>query len=239
MSADEITLGALLLTAVLTGMIHTIAGPDHYLPFIAIAKSRGYGWVKTSLWTLLCGIGHVGSALLLAAAFLLFAEILSEAQLGWLEEWRGEIAAYALIGMGLAMLVYSLRKRWKNRPHHHSHVHANGTSHEHTHAHDIQHGHPHGNAKSLSYWVIFIIFVLGPCEALFPLLTASAVLGTGSVILVAIVFSVVTILTMQVAVTAGLFGLKLLRLHWLERYASEVAGVTVMCCGLAIACLGL
>ncbi len=239
MSADEITLGALLLAAVLTGVIHTVAGPDHYLPFIAIAKSRNYGWGKTSLWTLLCGIGHVGSALVLAAVFLLFAEILSEAQLGWLEEWRGQIAAYALIGMGAAMLLYSLRKLWKKRSHHHTHIHADGTAHEHLHAHDMQHGHFHGSGKSLSYWVVFIIFVLGPCEALFPLLTASAVLGTGSVILVAVVFSLVTIVTMLTVVTAGTFGLKLLRFRWLEQYSSEVAGATVMCCGLAIAFLGL
>ncbi len=239
MNTAEITLGAFLLTAVLTGVIHTIAGPDHYLPFIAIAKSRNYGWGKTFLWTLLCGIGHVGSALGLAAAFLIFAEVLSEARLGWLEEWRGEIAAYALIGMGAAMLLYALRKRWKKRPHHHSHCHADGSTHEHLHAHDVQHGHPHGSSKSLSYWVVFIIFVLGPCEALFPLLTASAVLGTASVVLVAVVFSAATILTMLAAVAAGTFGLKLLRIHWVEHYASEIAGATVLCCGLAIACLGL
>ena len=34
------TLSALWITAFLTAAIHTIAGPDHYLPFIAIAKSR-------------------------------------------------------------------------------------------------------------------------------------------------------------------------------------------------------
>ncbi len=239
MNADEITLGALLLTAILTGVIHTIAGPDHYLPFIAIAKCRNYGWIKTFLWTLFCGVGHVGSALLLAALFLLFAEVLSEAHLEWVEEWRGSIAAYALIGMGAAMLIYALRKRWKRRPHQHTHDHADGTTHVHTHTHDPQHGHPHGSSKSISYWVVFIIFVLGPCEALLPLLTASAVLGTASVIVVAVVFSIATILTMLCAVAAGTFGLKLLRFRYLEEYASEIAGATVMCCGLAIACLGL
>ncbi len=237
--SQDVTLGALLVAAVLTGVIHTIAGPDHYLPFIAIARSRGYGWLKTFFWTLICGIGHVGSALLLAAGFLVFAEILSEAHLEWIEAWRGDIAAYALIGMGAAILLHALHSRWKKRMHQHQHMHADGTNHVHTHSHESPHGHPHGSAKSLSYWVVFIIFVLGPCEALLPLLTASAVLGTASVILVAAVFSVATIVTMLTAVTTGILGLKALRFHFLEHFASEIAGATVMACGLAIAVLGL
>lgn len=215
---DETTLAALLLTAVLTGMIHTIAGPDHYLPFVAISKSRNYGWSKTLFWTILCGIGHVGSAIVLALGFILFAEILTESRLEWLEAWRGDIAAYAMIGMGAALILHSLHKRWKHRAETHSH--------------------PENNS-SLSYWVVFIIFVLGPCEALLPLLTASAVLGTMSVILVALTFSVATIVTMLAAVITGRFGLNVLRFPWLERFAPEIAGGTVMLCGLAIVCLGL
>ena len=215
---DETTLAALLLTAVLTGMIHTIAGPDHYLPFVAISKSRNYGWGKTLFWTILCGIGHVGSAIVLALGFILFAEILTESRLEWLEAWRGDIAAYAMIGMGAALILHSLHKRWKHRAETHSH--------------------PENNS-SLSYWVVFIIFVLGPCEALLPLLTASAVLGTMSVILAALTFSVATIVTMLAAVITGRFGLNVLRFPWLERFAPEIAGGTVMLCGLAIVCLGL
>ena len=215
---EETTLAALLLTAVLTGMIHTIAGPDHYLPFVAISKSRNYGWSKTLFWTILCGIGHVGSAIVLALGFILFAEILTESRLEWLEAWRGDIAAYAMIGMGAALILHSLHKRWKHRAETHSH--------------------PENNS-SLSYWVVFIIFVLGPCEALLPLLTASAVLGTMSVILAALTFSVATIVTMLAAVITGRFGLNVLRFPWLERFAPEIAGGTVMLCGLAIVCLGL
>ena len=64
------TLSALWLTAFLTAVIHTITGPDHYLPFIAIAKSRNYSLRKTLLWTLICGLGHIGSALFIALGFV-------------------------------------------------------------------------------------------------------------------------------------------------------------------------
>jgi len=230
-------LTTLLVTAMLTGVIHTVAGPDHYLPFIAIARSRRYSMVRTLLWTLICGIGHVGSALLLAVLFLLFAGILSAAKLEWLEEWRGNIAAYAMIGMGGAMLLHSFRRRWRNRPRKHVHLDADGVMHVHSHAPGSEKAPSSG--ESLSYWVVFIIFVLGPCEALLPLLTASAVLGTTAVILTASVFSAATIATMLGAVALGVAGLNTLRFGWLERHTAEIAGATVMLCGIAIAFLGL
>ena len=45
-SATQLTVSALLLTAFITAVVHTVTGPDHYLPFIAIAKSRNYGLKK-------------------------------------------------------------------------------------------------------------------------------------------------------------------------------------------------
>ena len=57
--ASQLTLSALLVTALLTAVIHTITGPDHYLPFIAIAKSRDYSLKKTLFWTFVCGLAIV------------------------------------------------------------------------------------------------------------------------------------------------------------------------------------
>ena len=230
---NEATIAALLTAAILTGVIHTAAGPDHYLPFIAISKSRGYGYLETILWTVVCGIGHVGSSMLIALGFMLFAELLTRTRLEWLEAWRSDIAAYAMIGMGAALLLHSLYGRWKHHPRSHCHVHADGTVEHHTHA--PAEIHPSGR---LSYWVVFIIFVLGPCEAMLPLLTASAALGAMSVVWVSLVFSLATIATMVGLVMAGRFGLNMLRFPWLEKFAPEIAGGTVMACGLAIVCLG-
>lgn len=59
---SSLSLAALIVTAILTAVIHTLSGPDHYLPFIAIARSRHYGYGKAFFWTFLCGLGHIGSA---------------------------------------------------------------------------------------------------------------------------------------------------------------------------------
>jgi len=49
----------LLLTAMSVAFVHTLSGPDHYLPFMMIAKARNWSLAKTSWVTVLCGLGHV------------------------------------------------------------------------------------------------------------------------------------------------------------------------------------
>ena len=213
------TLSAVWLAAFLTAVIHTIMGPDHYLPFVAIAKSRGYSLKKTLLWTFVCGIGHIVSALVIAILFIYFSHWLSAEKFAWIEENRGDIAAYALIGLGAAYLLWALRHRWLHR-------------HEAVHRHLPE---PDGK-KSITVWIIFIIFVLGPCEALLPILTASSVLGVSAVVSSTVIFSVATIATMMLAVTFGILGINALRFNRLETYAHEIAGGAIMACGLAIIC---
>lgn len=213
------TLTALWATAFLTAVIHTITGPDHYLPFVAIGKIRGYGLKKTLALTFVCGIGHIVSALMIALAFIYFSRWLSEENFMWIEDNRGDIAAYALIGLGAAYLLWALKHRWQ-------------------HNHGAEHTHfitPAGN-KSISVWVLFIIFVLGPCEALLPILTAASVMGISAVVSSTIIFSVATIATMMIAVTFGVLGISAMRFHRLEQYAHEIAGGTIMACGAAILC---
>ncbi|MDP6965675.1 MAG: hypothetical protein QF551_00165, partial [Candidatus Marinimicrobia bacterium] len=49
----------LLITAALIGFIHTLIGPDHYLPFIMISRARSWSLRKITFVTFLCGMGHV------------------------------------------------------------------------------------------------------------------------------------------------------------------------------------
>lgn len=216
----EATLSALAVTAFATAVVHTIAGPDHYLPFIAIAKSRGYSLKKTLMWTLFCGVGHIGSALLIALAFIYFSQYLSEAGFIWIEDNRADLAAYALIGLGGAYVLWALRHRFLHK-HGHSHQHISDNV---------------AGQKSIAVWVVFIIFVLGPCEALLPILTASSVLGVSAVISNTLIFSAATIVTMMLAVAFGVLGIGALRFQRLEKYAHEIAGCTIMACGIAIIC---
>ncbi len=221
-------LTALWWAAVSVAVLHTLAGPDHYLPFIAIAKSRGYSMGKTLLWTLLCGFGHVGSALLLAVGFVRFSHWLAQEQYEWLENNRGDLAAYSLIGLGTAYILWSLRHRLQHRK---------GLAHHHAFGfgHAFSGQKPNGKA-SVTVWVMFIIFVLGPCEALLPVLMSASVLGMSAVISATLLFSAATIGAMLFMVAAGMLGLRYVKVPFLQRYAHETAGFTILLCGLLILC---
>ena len=150
--------------------LHTLSGPDHYLPFIAMAKAGRWSWARTAWITGLCGVGHVASSVLLALAGSALL-IGSESLLG-IESVRGDLAAWGLIAFGLAYAVWGVRRALRRRPHEHRHVHEDGTRHDHLHDHTGAHTHAHERhaAARMTPWVLFTVFVLGPCEPLIPLL---------------------------------------------------------------------
>ena len=229
----EITL--LTLSAAAIAFVHTILGPDHYLPFVAMARARGWSLSRTLRITLACGAGHLAGSVLLGLAGIALGIQLSS--LTWLESVRGNLAAWLLIGFGLAYTAWGLRQAYRNRRHTHWHHH-DGVTHRHEHDHHDAHAHLHeqpGPAKSLTPWLLFMIFVLGPCEPLIPLLMYPAArVDTAGVILVTSVFGIVTVLTMLATVAIALSGLKSMRGGRLERYGQVLAGATILVCGLGI-----
>ena len=58
----------LMATAASIGVVHTLLGPDHYVPFIVLAKARGWSLARTAGITVLCGLGHVLSSVVLGMA---------------------------------------------------------------------------------------------------------------------------------------------------------------------------
>ncbi len=84
-------------------------------------------------------------------------------------------------------------------------------------------------------WVLFTIFVFGPCEPLIPMLMYPAALqNPWGVPLVALVFGAATLGTMLMAVAAGYYGLRRLSLGFFERYSHMTAGAALTACALAI-----
>lgn len=236
-------------TAAGIAFLHTILGPDHYLPFIALGKSRGWTLTRTLWTTAVCGLGHVGSSLLLAAGVAAGSWSLASVT-GW-EGFRGDLAAWLLLGLGAAYAIWGFKRlsRRAATGHTHEHAHADGTVHVHGHGHDQQHVHPHvqtaskksapGSRSAWIGWSLFVIFVLGPCEPLVPLLMVPASQrDLVQIAAVAIVFVVVTLVTMLAVVVAamhGLDGLKRRTIDWrLGRYGHVAAGSTLACCGLAM-----
>jgi len=229
---------ALTATAATIGFLHTLAGPDHYLPFLVMAKARRWSTGKTIAITALCGLGHVGSSILIGGIGIAFG--LGVAKLEAFEGVRGNLAAWLFIVFGLGYFLWGLARGLKKGGHHHVHVHPDGSLHK-DHA-PVQADHVHADPKpvNLTPWILFTIFVFGPCEPLIPLLMFPAAKhGAGGIVLVAAVFSFVTVATMITLVLLPLFGLKILPMRFLERYMHALAGLTILVCGLGIVFLGL
>lgn len=237
----SVDLGLLLLTAASIGFIHTLLGPDHYLPFVAMAAARNWSRQRTLWITAICGVGHVLGSVVIGMVGVGVGVSLH--QLEWLESVRGDVAAWLLAGFGLAYMAWGIKKAWRSRPHTHSHVHGDGTHHHHEHHHEDTHLHPHvdpARAGSITPWALFVIFLLGPCEPLIPVLMYPAaqhsLWGTVAVVLT---FGAATIATMLGVVSLAQRGLEHLPLESAERYSHALAGAALSVCGLGIVFLGL
>jgi ABC-type nickel/cobalt efflux system permease component RcnA len=253
-------LALLAVTAATIGFFHTLMGPDHYLPFIVLSRARGWSLARTSRVTLLCGLGHVLSSVVLGLVGIALG--VAVGSLEAVESWRGTFAAWLLIAVGLVYGVWGLQRALRNRGHRHFHFpvgrrlaevkhhqdHGLGLPHDHgdghrDHAHGPGHHEPAREAVHhlrLTPWVLFIVFVLGPCEPLIPLLMyPAAVASWGGVALVTAVFGGVTLATMLGAVLLGARGLDLVPLGRLERFSHALAGGAIFLSGLAIQFLGL
>lgn len=237
---EEIAL--LALTAAAIGTFHTLMGPDHYLPFIVLSRARQWSMRKTLGITLLCGVGHiVGSVVLGLVGIGLGVAV---GRLEAIESWRGGAAAWALIAVGVVYFAWGLHRAMRRKGH--SHFHFPGTRKMRELQH-LSHHHPERLAEaeeegkvSLTPWVLFIVFALGPCEPLIPILMYPAAAASwGGVVLVAAVFSVCTLAAMTGAVWIGSKGLSLIPLGRLERYSHALAGAAIAMSGMAIQFLGL
>ncbi len=231
---DNLT--ALTITAASLAFIHTVLGPDHYLPFIVMSRARKWTIYKTSWVTLLSGFGHVISSILLGTIGIGVGIALHK--LEFMESVRGDLAAWLFVVFGLVYMIWGLYRAVKNKPHKHIHHHGNGTMHLHEHSHEEEHDHTHKN--NITPWILFTIFFLGPCEPLIPLLMYPAAQNSSwGVAQVSIVFGVVTMLTMLALVLLASYGLKFVRLGKMERYTHAIAGATILLSGIAILFLGL
>ena len=208
----------LLGTAATVALVHTLVGVDHTLPFIVLARSRGWSLPQTLAVTAACGVAHVLASLLLGAMGAAFGLSLGRLQI--FESTRGTLAACLLVGFGLLYSAHALRKHQTA-----SHSHA---------------ALPMDANNSSVFWSLFLVFVLGPCEPLLPLLAAPALADKPILLaLVVLVFASVTLATMLTVVTLAVVGFRHIHLHRFELYANAFAGAAIALSGLLVLAFGI
>lgn len=233
-------LSLLLFATISIAFLHTLTGPDHYLPFIVIAKAKKWSFSKTAWFTALCGLGHVGSSIILGLVGIVLG--IAVGRLEFIEGVRGNIISWVFTAFGLVYFAWGIRQFFRNKPHRHIHFHGAGAPHVHEHTHHEEHVHIHeGDGKrNLTPWILFTIFVFGPCEPLIPLVMYPAAKNNYTDLFwVTVVFSAITIGTMLCLVLTASYGLKFARMKALEKYSHALAGGTIFLCGVGMLFLGL
>jgi hypothetical protein len=209
---------ALAATAAAVGALHSIA-PDHWVPFTAVARARGWSPARTARVTLLCGFGHVSVSVVLGLLALALGREVLEAFGARLES----VAGILLIGFGLVYGLWGLRRAAGERLHGHSHSH-------------FDHVHDPSRATVLG---MFLLFSADPCVRLIPIILAAAPLGPPGLVAIIVVYEVATLGAMVALVLVSRAGVvRALQAPWLDRYGDALAGATIVATGIAVATLG-
>jgi sulfite exporter TauE/SafE len=206
---------ALAATAVSVGAIHTLLGPDHYVPFAAMSHAGGWSAAKTLRVTVACGIGHVAGSVAIGLVGLAIGVALLKLQ--FVEAIRGDVAGWMLVAFGAAYLGWGIVAAVR------------------------LHGRAHETADAVpaagvwAPWLLFLVFVFGPCEPLIPLLIYPAAQANGfAVVAVVAAFAAATVGTMVGAVLAMRYGAAAARVPRLERFSHALAGLAILACGLLV-----
>lgn len=211
---SEIHFMTFLAGAALAGMIHVLIGPDHYVPFIVMSKAGRWSKRKTFWITSLSGLAHIFSSVIIGIVAIALG--VGMERLMGIESLRGNLAGWALLTFGVVYFVWGLRRALKNK------IEAPGD---------------HADIKP---WIIFTIFIFGPCEPMIPFLMTPLVKDNlARVLAVSIVFGGMTIVTMLVVVFAASFGLNFLPVKKMARYQHAFAGFLICLCGVAVQFLGI
>ena len=228
----------LLLSAASLGIIHTLLGPDHYLPFIVLSKARQWTRPKTLWITFISGVGHVTGSVILGLIGIGMGISLSKLEA--IEASRGNLVGWMLIAFGLLYTAYGIYKYVRRGAHWHLPAFLRPKSIRHKHLHLDVKELEKDDAGRLTPWILFLIFVFGPCEVLIPMLIYPAANQSGlGVFLVALVFGIATVGTMMLVVFLGYQGLSLVRFRGREHQLHLFAGVVILLAGAGMQFMGL
>ena len=102
LTTDPSSLSVIFGLAAVAGVTHTLAGPDHYLPLVAIARERRWSATRASLIASGFGVLHCLASVALVFCLALSAE---------LTQVLASTAAWMMVGIGCGILIFAMRRR--------------------------------------------------------------------------------------------------------------------------------
>jgi hypothetical protein len=191
--------GSLLLS-----LLHAII-PNHWLPILAIGKKENWSLNEVLQVTIISGLSHVASTLLIGWGLAFFGWELSKKY----ESITPLIAPFFLIAIG-AVFIY--------RHHRHKHFHVADQQHQ--------------NSKFKMIVSLSLAMFFSPCLEVEAYFLAAGVENFWWTVLLSAIYFFVTLLGMLIWILIAFRGLSKFNWHALEHRAGIIAGVTLIVSGI-------
>ncbi|MGD8375746.1 MAG: hypothetical protein PVF68_06360 [Acidobacteriota bacterium] len=222
----------LVVTAGATALFHTLI-PDHWLPFVLVARSQGWSLRKTFLTTMLSAIFHVTLSLGLGilAVFLGREFVLS------VGEGLERLAGIGLLFFGLVYTLFFLVGGGR-----HQHYFPGHGEHHPVEDYGGQESGPsprhifsrHLGNRNLGAVTLAVVVGLNPCVLAIPLMFGTIADGGWSIFWVGTSFAVTSIAVLVAATTLGYRGIHRIRLGFLDRYGEVLSGLIIALLGVVL-----
>lgn len=196
---------SIITGSLIISLLHALI-PNHWLPVLAIGKKEGWTLGETSRITLISGLSHVVSTVIIGLLLGLIGEELAE----HLDDFTHVIAPSILILLGL----YFIRQHYK---HHHFQVEKKNLE---------------KKTKSSIITALVIAMFLSPCLEIEAYFLLAGTKGWYMMALIAIMYSVITIAGMLIWVRIVYKGLLKLNWHKWEHNAGIITGLTLVITGI-------
>jgi hypothetical protein len=235
---------AVLTTIAATGFTVAFfhaAIPTHWLPFVLVARARGWGRAKTIGVAVMAGLGHVALTTLLGLGIAWFGFQLDE-KLGHLFPW---IAGGILVAIG----AFFFWRQWRGGGichhalpgGHHRPSERCGHESDHTHWDDELHDSALVSAKSGDWAAaggLFIMLTFSPCEGFLPVYLSGVQFGWRGFVVLSLILAVGTFTGMLLFTWLALVGLERLRLKSFEHVEAGLLGALFSLLGVLLIALG-
>jgi len=211
--------------------------PTHWLPFVLVARARGWTRSRTLAVVMFAGIGHVALTTLLGLVI---------AWLGFqLDEKIGRLFPFLAGGVLVLIGGYYFWRQWRGAGicHHHP----PGGQHEETEhcGHENDHSHWEDELKDTALvsqrrgdWAaisgLFVMLTLSPCEGFLPVYLSAVQFGWRGFALLSAILAVATLAAMTLFTSLTFSGFERFRVQRFERYEAGMLGGLFCALGLLI-----
>lgn len=194
----------LVTGSLVLSILHALI-PNHWLPILAIGRKENWSIARTSQVTLLTGLAHAASTLLLG----LFLAVIGSQLAVRLEAFAHIIGPLLLSALG-AFYIY------QHSRHHHFHL----------------HGHPEQASHSRIVFSLAAAMFFSPCFEIEPIFLLAGAKSLWFAGMIALLYTAVTITGMVLWVRLTYKTLLKLNWHSLEHNSGIITGITLIVTGI-------